>query len=185
MASGSENLRVEDDGLICPEVRRWAETKFRLIALYDELFSTGMKNKWEQRVYIDLYAGAGYGHIQGTRSFLKGSPVIALTVSCPFDKYIFCEESKELLDALKARAQRIAPRVDVTYIQGKCDSEIGRICAAIPKASSRSRVLMRIPMMSISHSDLMPIRSERSDAGLSQCETVIGMRQEFCWFSLS
>jgi hypothetical protein len=44
---------------------------------------------------------------------------------------------------------------------------------------------MRIPVMSISHSDLMPIRSERSDAELSQCETVIGIRQEFCWFSLS
>jgi len=37
-------------------------------------------------------------------------------------------------------------------------------------------------MMSISHSDLMPIRSERSDAGLSQCETVIGIRQEFADF---
>jgi hypothetical protein len=34
-----------------------------------------------------------------------------------------------------------------------------------------------IPMMSISHSDLMPISSERSDAGLSQCETVIDIRQ--------
>ena len=137
----SENLRVDNDGLICPDVGRWAETKLRLIALYDELFSTGMKNKWEQRVYIDLYAGAGYGHIQGTKNFLKGSPVIALTVSCPFDKYIFCEESKERLDALKARAQRIAPRADVTYIHGKCDTEIGKICAAIPKASSGSKVL--------------------------------------------
>jgi hypothetical protein len=44
---------------------------------------------------------------------------------------------------------------------------------------------MRIPMMSISHSDLMPIRTERSDAGLSQCEIVIDIRQEFCLFSLS
>jgi hypothetical protein len=44
---------------------------------------------------------------------------------------------------------------------------------------------VRIPMMSISHSDLMPIRTERSDAGLSQCEIVIDIRQEFCWFSLS
>jgi hypothetical protein len=35
-------------------------------------------------------------------------------------------------------------------------------------------------MMSISHSDLMPIRTERSDAGLSQCEIVIDIRQEFC-----
>jgi hypothetical protein len=40
-------------------------------------------------------------------------------------------------------------------------------------------------MMSISHSDLMPIRTERSDARLSQCETVIGIRQEFWLFSLS
>jgi hypothetical protein len=36
-----------------------------------------------------------------------------------------------------------------------------------------------IPMMPISHSDLMPIRTERSDAGLSQCEIVIDIRQEF------
>jgi hypothetical protein len=41
----------------------------------------------------------------------------------------------------------------------------------------RSQELMGIPMMSISHSDLMPIRAERSDAGLSQCETVIDIRQ--------
>jgi hypothetical protein len=41
---------------------------------------------------------------------------------------------------------------------------------------------LRIPMMSISHSDLMPIRSERSDAGLSQCGIVIGISQDFCLF---
>ena len=40
--------------------------------------------------------------------------------------------------------------------------------------------MLRIPMMSISQSDLMPIRSERSDARLSQCESVIGIRQQFC-----
>ncbi|HET7213726.1 MAG TPA: hypothetical protein VFL79_09060, partial [Terriglobia bacterium] len=41
---------------------------------------------------------------------------------------------------------------------------------------------MRIPMMSISHSDLMPISSERSDAGLSQCEIVIDISQEVLFF---
>ena len=45
--------------------------------------------------------------------------------------------------------------------------------------------LVRIPMMSISHSDLMPISSERSDAGPSKCETVIDIRQEFCLLSLT
>ena len=39
-------------------------------------------------------------------------------------------------------------------------------------------------MMSISHSEVMAINAERSDAGLSQCESVIGIRQESDWFSL-
>jgi three-Cys-motif partner protein len=141
MASGQQSLQVEDDGLASPDVRRWAETKYRLLALYDELFSSGMKNKWDQRVYIDLYAAAGYSHIVGTKTFLKGSPVIALTVASPFDRYIFCEESPELLNTLRARAKRIAPEAPVTYIPGSCDSEIDKICAAIPKGSSTNKVL--------------------------------------------
>ena len=140
MASG-QNLHVDDDGLISPDVGGWAETKYRLLALYEELFSTGMKNKWEQRVYIDLYAGAGYSRVQGTRRLLKGSPIIALTITNPFDKYIFCEESDELLGALKARAQRIAPQANVAYILGQCDAEIEKVCREVPKASPGNTVL--------------------------------------------
>jgi three-Cys-motif partner protein len=141
MGSGLQNLRVDDDRLATPEVGGWAETKYRLLALYDELFSTGMKNKWDQRVYIDLYAGAGYSQIQGTSRFLKGSPVIALTVTHPFDKYIFCEESEVLLNALRTRVKSLAPQADVTCILGNCDAEIEQICRQIPKASPTNRVL--------------------------------------------
>jgi hypothetical protein len=49
-----------------------------------------------------------------------------------------------------------------------------------PSTKPAIATCMGIPMMSISHSDLMPISAERSDAGLSQCETMIGIRQEFC-----
>jgi three-Cys-motif partner protein len=140
MGSVPENLRVEDDGLVCAPVHHWAEEKYRILALCDELFSSGMKNKW-QRVYIDLYAGAGFSHVQGTGIFLKGSPVIALTVDCPFDKYIFCEEDERLLSALRARAERIAPWANVSYVLGDCDSKIDEICQAIPRASSGNRVL--------------------------------------------
>ncbi len=141
MASGSPNLRVDDDGLMTPEVGGWAETKYRLLALYDELFSTGMKNKWDQRVYLDLYAGAGYSRIQGTSKFLKASPMIALTVPCPFDKYIFCEGREDLLDALKARVKRTGPQANVAYILGSCDAEIEEIYKQIPKGSSTNKVL--------------------------------------------
>jgi three-Cys-motif partner protein len=141
MTPAAEKIRVTYDGLVCPEIRRWAETKYRLIALYDELFATGMKNKWHQRVYIDLYSAAGYGRIKGTQTILMGSPLIALTVAHPFDKYIFCEEDEGLLEALKARVKRIAPKAKVTYISGSCDDKVADICAAIPKGSSTNKVL--------------------------------------------
>ena len=141
MASGQQNLHVDDDGLISPEVGAWAESKYRLLALYDELFSTGMKTKWDQRVYIDLYVGAGHSRVQGTNKFLKGSPIIALTVQNSFDKYIFCEESADLLSALEARVERVAPKAKVAYILGSCDTEIEKICGAVPKASASDKVL--------------------------------------------
>jgi hypothetical protein len=50
-----------------------------------------------------------------------------------------------------------------------------------PKPASRDHPKtgqVGIPMMSITQSDLMPISAERSDAGLSQCERVIGMSQD-------
>src|SRR5947207_3892911 len=138
---GSENLRVDDDGLMTPEVGGWTETKYRLLALYDELFSTGMKNKWDKRVYIDLYAGAGYSRIQGTSTVLKGSPILALTVQYPFDKYIFCEANPKLMGALKTRVKRIAPDLDVDYVAGDCDNEIEQICTLIPRHSPDETVL--------------------------------------------
>ena len=99
-----------------------------------------MKNRWDQRVYLDLYAGAGHSRVQGTNKFLKASPLIALTVPYPFDKYIFCEESPDLMRALRLRVKRVAPSEDVDYVEGNCDAKIADICDLIPKASvSRSR----------------------------------------------
>lgn len=141
MASTTDHLRTKDDGLVCPDVGWWAEDKYRLISLYDELFSSGMKNKWDERVYIDLYAAAGHGRVRDTAIFLKGSPLLALQVKVPFTKYIFCEEDPSLLAALKTRIGSIAPQAKVEYIEGSCDDNIADICKAIPKGSPSRRVL--------------------------------------------
>ena len=100
-----------------------------------------MKYKWDQRVYIDLYAAAGYSRVKGTQKILRSSPILALGVTHPFDKYIFCEESPDLLEALKARVARIAPQANVAYVPGDCDSKIADVCKEIPKGSSTNKVL--------------------------------------------
>ncbi|MBZ5628204.1 MAG: three-Cys-motif partner protein TcmP [Acidobacteriia bacterium] len=130
-----------DDGLPCAEVGAWAELKYRLFVLYASLFSKGMKYKWDERVYIDLYAGAGFSRVRGTTKIIAGSPILALTVDDPFDKYIFCEQDPQLLSALRERTARIAPASNVAYIPGDCNSRIDDILAQIPPASREHTVL--------------------------------------------
>lgn len=132
---------VQDDGLTCPEVGPWAQDKYRLMGMYAALFSTGMKNSWDERIYLDLYAGAGYSRVRGTNTVLAASPILALSVEDPFDKYIFCEKDQRLLAALKLRIQRTAPTANVSFIPGDCNSKVDAICREIPAASASHTVL--------------------------------------------
>jgi len=128
---------IDDDGLHTPEVGAWAEDKYRIVALYDTLFSTGMKRKWDARVYVDLYAGAGHAKIKGTNRVVRGSPLIALNVPYKFDKYIFCEESKRCINALKQRVHSQLPNVDVEFVHGDCNEKASDILAKIPDSNGK------------------------------------------------
>ena len=132
---------ANDDGLVAPEVGAWAEDKHRLVSLYSTLFSSGMKAKWKKRIYVELYAGAGHSRIRGSSKFILGSPLRALTVKDPFDKYVFCEDEANNLDALKARARKVAPDADISYIEGDCNKKIVEILKEIPRGSTGDTAL--------------------------------------------
>jgi three-Cys-motif partner protein len=134
-------IPAKDDGLFLSEVGSWVEDKHRLVALYDSLFSKGMKNKWDSRVYIDLYAGPGLLKIRDSSKFIWGSPILALGVKVPFDRYIFCEDDAEALDALKERVARHFPDAKVEFVLGSCDEQVEKISRLIPKATRSHRVL--------------------------------------------
>jgi three-Cys-motif partner protein len=133
---------LKDDGLETPEVRAWAEEKYRIVGLYDRLFSTGMKKKWDCRVYIDLYSAAGYARIKGTEKIIAGSPLIALSVPSTFDKYILCEKNPKLMKALKHRISKEFPMADVAYVPGDCNEKVQEILAQIPAHSKGKTVLL-------------------------------------------
>jgi len=137
----NETASVSDDGHICPEVGAWTEEKHRLVSLYSTLFSSGMKDKWHKRIYVELYAGAGHSKIRGTSRLIAGSPLLALQVSHAFDKYVFCEENPEKLDALQFRVGKIAPSADVAYVVGDCNDRTSQILAQVPTGSKEQTVL--------------------------------------------
>jgi three-Cys-motif partner protein len=133
--------RGEDDGLPIMDVGSWAREKYVRVWMYDQLFSTGMKNKWDERVYVDLFAGPGFSQIKGTKEILHGSPLLALDVADRFDRYVFCEKDADYLEALKKRVARIAPGVDARYVAGEADVEVARILENIPAAGPTHTVL--------------------------------------------
>ncbi len=132
---------LKDDGLATPEVGSWVEEKYQLVSLYDSLFSRGMKNKWDCRVYIDLFAGAGRSKIRGTNRIIAGSPFLALNVKDKFDKYIFCEEKGKLLNVLRQRVKAQYPEIDVVYIKGDCNTKVDDVLKEIPRHSPTRKVL--------------------------------------------
>ena len=128
-------VAAQPDGLKTTPIRKWALDKYRLVSLYSRLFSTAMKRKWPIRAYIDLYAGSGFSENEETRELYWGSPLLALGVPDPFDRYVLCERDPESLQALRERVTRFFPKADVRFVAGDCDERIKEIAAHIPSGN--------------------------------------------------
>lgn len=137
----SELDRLDDDGLVTPEVGAWGERKYRLVANYAQMFATSMKEKWDCRVYIDLFAGAGRARFRRTKTIIPASPLLALGIENPFDQYIFCEDDEEKLAALRTRVQRVNASASVAYISGDVNARVKKVLDAFPRARKGFRVL--------------------------------------------
>ncbi|MEJ2183672.1 MAG: three-Cys-motif partner protein TcmP [Nitrospirota bacterium] len=133
--------QLTDDGLLTPEVGSWAERKYRLVWNYAKMFTTGMKNKWHERIYIDLFAGAGCAKIRESSIIVPASPLLALDIPDKFDKYIFCEQNESKLKALMQRVSTRHPDINAKYIHGDVTEHIDRIISEIPMHSSAHTVL--------------------------------------------
>jgi three-Cys-motif partner protein len=123
------------------DVGSWAQEKYLRVWTYDQLFATGMKNSWDERVYIDLFSGSGYSRIRSTGEILIGSPLLALQIPDRFDRYIFCDAHHEYLQVLQRRVERIAPGVQAHYLPGDVNLIIDSVRDCIPRGSRAHRVL--------------------------------------------
>ncbi|SRR6266446_1737274 len=130
-----------DDGLVTVEIGNWGEDKYRLLHLYAQIFSVSMKGKWDCRVYIDLFAGSGRSRIKGTNRIVAGSPLVALSVDPPFDRYVFCEKDRDMLNALEKRVARDYPAAKAQFLLGDANEVATEILNKIPQHKKDFRVL--------------------------------------------
>lgn len=134
-------IEVTDDGLYTPEVRVWSIDKFRLVGCYCDIFTNGMKNIWNQLIYIDLFAGAGYCKITEKNKVYLSSSLIALSLPTPFSKYILCEKDEERYNALNARVKRDFSHLNVDVIKCDSNSSVDEIISHIPKYGKGNTLL--------------------------------------------
>ncbi|NQU28687.1 MAG: three-Cys-motif partner protein TcmP [Candidatus Marinimicrobia bacterium] len=137
----SYSKRVGNDGLVIPEVGAWSQIKYNLISHYAHMFATSMKNKWNNRIYIDLFSGAGYSRIKNTDEIIESSPIITMRVPDKFDKYIFADIIPENIQALRARISREFNGYDHSCLECDVNSSVTDILALVPTPSKGNTVL--------------------------------------------
>lgn len=130
MAQFNPVIEVKNDGLYLPKaVGPWAEMKYSLMGGYAYIFNNAIKNRFTNRVYIDLFAAAGYVPIKGRNKILKSSALIALALPQPFTHYIFCEMDPDRMNALKERVKREHPDKfsACCFIQGDSNVNVSEV----------------------------------------------------------
>lgn len=117
-------LVSEVDGLVIRKSGPWIKRKYYYLTRYLQIFSVGMKKKWDL-VFIDLFAGPGRCIIEETGEEEEGSALKALQYN--FTKYIFVEQDRGCLDALKTRCEKSPKHQQITFIEKDCNNAVDDI----------------------------------------------------------
>ncbi len=126
------------DGLPSRCVGDWNEDKHHYLSRYADIFSKGMKNKWPNLVYIDLFAGPGRCRVRPNQTFSDGSPLLALQLG--FTHYFFVDMSKHCVEALDARVTSYRPEKNISIRQGDANMEVEQVVEDVKALGPRSLV---------------------------------------------
>lgn len=127
----------EPSELYTPDVGSWSEDKYKLVKYYADIFSTSMKNRWPNQVYLDLFAGAGEAQLRDSGKIIPTSALLSLDIKTPFTKYIFCDIDEKNIEALKCRVHERYPDIEhtVALIYGDTNQNVQRILDSLPPYS--------------------------------------------------
>lgn len=129
--SGQELVKASD-GELALVTGEWSQEKHDYIHRLANIFSTGMKNQYKYRCYIDLLAGPGRCVIENTQTEFPGSPLQAIEVRDRFTQYLFNDINPASIDALRTRIARLSTPPSPTYFMQDCNTVVREVRKALP-----------------------------------------------------
>jgi|SRR5690606_22103898 len=123
---------VEDDGLEIMEVGNWAQKKYKLVGKYCDIFTTGMRNKWNL-IYVDLFSGPGFVRNKQSGAIMKNSALISMGLDHKFDFYALNDFNVENCRAIESRIKKMHPETAFRIFNKDANEDINDIISNIPQ----------------------------------------------------
>ena len=121
------------DGLPARVVHQWSDEKLFYTERYMDIFTTGMKNRWDNLVYADFFAGPGRCVVEESGEESEGSPLRAIRYG--FSSIFLNDYDRVAVDALRERT-RGEDRVHITQLD--CNAAVDEaIDFLIPQGARR------------------------------------------------
>lgn len=126
------------DALPARLVKTHSANKARMVRCDLGTVSKAMARQWFEVHYLELFSGPGLLLDDVTGEEVPGSPLEALSISRPFDRYVFSDHAGACTNALRRRIDvQFGPRPDVEVLQGDANdpAHLERVCSFInPRA---------------------------------------------------
>ena len=111
---------------------QWTVEKLNILSQYLDSYSTALKNKNFELMYIDAFAGTGKINIgdDDYSETIDGSARLALRSHGNFSKYIFIEKKKVFANELKAMIHNEFPEKEekVSVVERDCNDVLNLLC---------------------------------------------------------
>ena len=126
----------------------WTETKLSILAKYLNSYTTALKNKSFELLYIDAFAGGG----KRTETLPKapaleqceeivtydGSARIALELENPFSRYLFIDNNVDRINELEHLKQQFADKT-IKIVKGDANTVIKETCDGFDWSTNKYR----------------------------------------------
>ncbi len=120
------------DSLLARCVGPWSVDKLFYVRNYLELFSRAMRDTFQERHYLDLFAGPGRCILDDSSGEIDGSPLVALKIPFRFSKYHVVDADPAVMGALKARVELAGGGKVTSFYEGDVNDLIDSLVKGIP-----------------------------------------------------